>query len=296
MDNTRPIASNLSTIDLPHELVREVPTSPLQEWEWADLAARPSIGRLDSEVLPKPRLGLTHPAILLFFAVHGLLALVFFFAPGLDLEFSNFFYKPGLGFDIASRSSARALPFIPWFTTAFIIGSGWLLIRNIADSLRRRQAILRSGSTRRILFLLLTLGFGPGLLINTILKVQSGRARPIRVQAFGGDREFTPAFSVANQCRGNCSFVSGDAAMGYFLLAFLFIARKRRLAIALSAYAAGSAIGLVRIAQGAHFLSDVIFAGFFTFLVAWVLYLLILRSTEDSSPVLVPRYTPGRRR
>jgi len=291
MDNPRPIASKLNpTTELPHELVLDVPTNPLPDWQWADLAARPSMmGRPDSEVLPISRLGLTHPAILLFFVVHGLLALIFFFVPGLDLEFSNFFYTPGSGFDIASRSSARALPFLPWLTAAFITGAGWLLIRNIADSRRRRQAIYRSGSTRRILFLLLTLALGPGLLINGVLKIQSGRARPIRVQAFGGDRAFTPAFSLADQCDGNCSFVSGDAAMGYFLLAFLFIARKRRLAIALSAYAAGSAIGLVRIAQGAHFLSDVIFAGFFTFLVAWILYLLILRPTEDSPPVLVPR-------
>jgi lipid A 4'-phosphatase len=231
---------------------------------------------------------ISKPAILLFLAIHALLGLGFYFAPEIDFGFSGLFYTSGKGFVIESRSSAKALPFLPWITIAFVSLSILLFIRRIVAGRRNRQSISRLSSIRRILFLLLTLFLGPGLLINVILKEQSGRSRPSRVEAFGGNRQFTAAFAATGACKSNCSFVSGDAAVGYYLLAFLFVARKRRWSIALAAYSLGTAIGLVRIAQGAHFLSDVIFAGFFTFLVAWILHFLILKPEKDSPVTLAP--------
>jgi membrane-associated phospholipid phosphatase len=68
-------------------------------------------------------------------------------------------------------------------------------------------------------------------------------------------------------------------------LAFFFVTRRRVL-VASAAALAGTLIGLVRIAQGAHFLSDVIFSGVFTFLSGWLLYFLILRPRQI-------RTTPG---
>jgi hypothetical protein len=41
------------------------------------------------------------------------------------------------------------------------------------------------------------------------------------------------------------------------------LARRRRQAVTISTVLAGSALGFVRMAQGAHFLSDIIFAGVF---------------------------------
>ena len=61
-----------------------------------------------------------------------------------------------------------------------------------------------------------------------------------------------------NQCARNCSFVSAHAAAGYVLMAggLLWPARRRRwIWIGL---VVGSVIGVVRIIQGGHFLSDVI--------------------------------------
>ncbi|MBI2230816.1 MAG: phosphatase PAP2 family protein [Deltaproteobacteria bacterium] len=234
------------------------------------------------------RTELAKPGILWFFGIHGLLGLAFFFLPEIDFGFSGLFYTSGKGFVIESRSSAKALPFLPWITIAFVTLSLLLFIRHIVAGRRNRQSTAHLLSIRRIIFLLLTLFLGPGLLINVILKEQSGRSRPSRVGAFGGDRQFTAAFASTGACNSNCSFVSGDAAMGYYLLAFLFVARKRRWAIALAAYTLGTAIGLVRIAQGAHFLSDVIFAGFFTFLVAWILQFLILKPEKDLPVTLAP--------
>jgi len=132
---------------------------------------------------------------------------------------------PGEGFFFDSASSKRFLPFIGWITVLFIGGSLLLLVVNLLRERRAASDFLRNN--RRVIFSLLTLALGPGLLVNSLLKSHWGRARPIEVSAFGGARSFSPAYIIAQQCSRNCSFVSGDAAMGYYLIAFLFIARKR---------------------------------------------------------------------
>ena len=263
---------------------RSIVPKPLRGREWAGRAPQPLARQTAPKLLQRLRTELTKPWTLWFLAIHGLLALLFFFVPQIDLGFSGLFYTAGKGFDLGNRSSTIVLPLLPWITIAFVTLSALLLIHNLIAWRRNRQSTSHLLSIRRILFLLLTLIVGPGLMINTILKNHYGRSRPFRVEAFGGDRQFTPAFVTTGTCETNCSFVSGDAAMGYYLLAFLFVARKRRSAIALAAYALGTAIGIIRIAQGAHFLSDVIFAGFFTFLVAWLLSLLLLPAQENLAP------------
>jgi lipid A 4'-phosphatase len=112
-------------------------------------------------------------------------------------------------------------------------------------------------------FLILSLALGPGLLVNEVFKAESGRARPGQVEQFGGEKSFTPVFQPADQCTRNCSFVSGHAAMGFYLIGLAWVRQDRRwlwLGIA-----AGALVGAARILQGGHFLSDVLF-GF------WVVY------------------------
>ncbi len=70
--------------------------------------------------------------------------------------------------------------------------------------------------------------------------------------------------------------MAGDAAAGFFLLSFALLVRRRRgLAIA-GALAAGAGLGAVRIIQGGHFLSDVVFAGLFVGGLIWLLHTLIM--------------------
>ena len=38
-----------------------------------------------------------------------------------------------------------------------------------------------------------------------------GPARPKHIVAFGGSKLFTPALQPTDQCKRNCSFVSGEA-------------------------------------------------------------------------------------
>jgi len=231
-----------------------------------------------------------HRPFLIFISIHVLLALLFISVPGIDLWFSGLFFIPGEGFFFDSASSKTFLPFISWTTGIFINGAIFLLVVNWLRERRVGQHLLFDN--RKIIFLLLTLALGPGLLVNTVLKSHWGRARPIEVSTFGGVRSFSPAYIIAQQCSHNCSFVSGDAAMGYYLIGFLFIARKRARTIALAGALAGSAIGLIRIAQGAHFLSDVIFAGFDIVTVGWLLSFLILRLNQESESIFTTNVVP----
>lgn len=56
-------------------------------------------------------------------------------------------------------------------------------------------------------------------------------------------------------------------------LTFMFVARRRRKTILAASLLGGSSIGFVRMSVGAHFLSDILFSGVFTFVVSFLVYL-----------------------
>lgn len=116
-----------------------------------------------------------------------------------------------------------------------------------------------------LLFLLATLLLGPVLLVNEGLKNNSGRARPIHLTRYAGDAgaHYTAPLQATAQCRSNCSFVSGDASFGFWLhsIAYVLPGRRARRIAFWSGMGAGVFLGWLRIAAGAHFLSDVAFAG-----------------------------------
>jgi len=133
---------------------------------------------------------------------------------------------------------------------------------------------------RQILFLVLSLALGPGLVVNGILKEWWGRARPGDIIPFGGEATFTPPWMIADQCASNCSFVSGHASMAFWVVAFALLAPRpaRPWAVAV-ALLFGVAVGLARIAVGGHFLSDVVFAGIITVgVTVWLHRAIILES------------------
>ena len=86
----------------------------------------------------------------------------------------------------------------------------------------------------------------------------------------GGKDYFTPWYQISNQCLSNCSFVSGDAAVGFSLVVFYFIVKKE-VYLWLSVFL-GSIVGLIRIMEGGHYLSDVIFSGLIVFLANIIIY------------------------
>ena len=117
-------------------------------------------------------------------------------------------------------------------------------------------------STRRVMYLLATAALGPGLLVETVLKPNWGRARPKDITLFGGDHAYSAPFVMADECTRNCSFVSGHAAIAFWVTAYAFLLpphwRGRGLWLGAGV---GLLVGFVRVVQGAHFASDVIAAG-----------------------------------
>lgn len=124
---------------------------------------------------------------------------------------------------------------------------------------------------RAALFLIATLAVGPGLVTNLILKDHWGRARPIDVQQFGGTEHFTAWWDPNGDCPTNCSFIAGEPSGAFWTLAPAALAPPELRALAYgAALVFGMSVGALRIAAGAHFFSDVAFAGVFMFIVVWV--------------------------
>ena len=101
-------------------------------------------------------------------------------------------------------------------------------------------------------------------IINLALKNFWGRSRPGDVINFGGTDSFTPWYQITDQCISNCSFVSGDSSVGFALIVFYLLVKKEiYLWIALTF---GLCLGLIRIMEGGHFISDVVFSGIVIFI------------------------------
>ena len=111
------------------------------------------------------------------------------------------------------------------------------------------------------------------LVVNILLKNMWGRARPNDVSYFNGFQDFTPWYKISDACSSNCSFVSGDSSVGFFLIVFYFITKKN--AYLYLGLILGSLLGFIRIAAGGHFFSDIIFSQIvvtLTILMSFVLY------------------------
>jgi lipid A 4'-phosphatase len=179
----------------------------------------------------------------------ALLALLL--AGTVDLPLSSWFYHAGEGFFLDRTWPAQLLYHgTPWLmgsiATALLAALAW---GAATSSLRVRNAAA---------YALLALALGPGLLVNGVLKEYWGRPRPEQIARFGGSSSFVPPLQPSRQCQHNCSFVSGHAAAGFYLITGAWIWPRRRRTWLIAGIGAGGLIGLARIVQGGHFLSDVL--------------------------------------
>ncbi len=109
-----------------------------------------------------------------------------------------------------------------------------------------------------------------GLIVNYFLKNLWGRARPGDIIQFGGDEFFTPWYKVSSSCETNCSFVSGDSSVGFSIIVLYFITKNTFYVYA--SILMGLSLGLIRIMEGGHFLSDIFFAGIVVILFNLIFY------------------------
>jgi len=227
-------------------------------------------------------------AIAIYIGVLALALAFFLFVPQIDLATSRLFYVPGHGFVLGDWPPVlflyHAVPWISWGILALATAAAIRLFL-VGRPLWRLDR-------RALIFLVASTALGPGLLANTLLKDHWGRARPTQIEMFGGPRQFTPAPLPAAECPGNCAFVSGHAALGFSLIAFAFLlppGRLRRGATA-AALGIGAVIGLGRIAQGAHFVSDIVYAGLIVYGATALLYWWIVECDGLAAPAFLRLY------
>ncbi len=208
--------------------------------------------------------------------VAAVVGVVFGVFPQLDLDLSALFFDPnthlwrteGELWVPHARDAARVLIGLLVAPAVFAV---------LGKLILPRARMLIAG--RAALFLLLTLALGPGILANTILKDHWGRFRPFYLTEFGrSDGPFTAWWDPRGTCEGNCSFIAGEPSGAFWTLAPAALAPPQWRPLAYgAALVFGAAVGVLRMAGGGHFFTDVVFAGVFMFLLAWTFHGLIYR-------------------
>lgn len=146
--------------------------------------------------------------------------------------------------------------------------------------------VLTELKPRRRLLLFLSLSFTLAPLAVVLLKVASVRHCPWNLLEYGGFAPHLTLFDAvpADLSPGHC-FPAGHASTGFCLMAFYFAARAFDSRLWAGIGLAGSivlglALGLGRVAQGAHFLSHVLWSGLVCWLVIVALHYALLPRTR----------------
>jgi lipid A 4'-phosphatase len=208
-------------------------------------------------------------------------AFLFRFYPELDLTVSRLLYLPDhhfVGSSSPAFSTARMLFNILFYGVCTLTVIGCVMTHSTG------RPWLKISSDKWI-YLAVCILAGPLIIANLGFKDHWGRARPHSVVEFGGEKSFSPPLMETQQCDKNCSFVSGEASSIYiicFAAAFLFPSFAGSWVV--TGVLLGSAAGFVRMARGAHFLSDVIFAGVLMALTAAAVQLVFTVLTGNSEP------------
>jgi len=217
-------------------------------------------------------------AALLLVAMFLGATVVFLIYPELDLAVGANMLGPDGRFLLALSRTAELLHYATPYWVGICIG--FFVLAAILRLLGRPIGNL---GLWQALYVAAVFAIGPGLLTNTLLKDHSGRPRPVDVLQFRGSNVYVAPFAFDGDCDHNCSFVAGDPSAAFALTApaLLLPARRRKWGIA-AALGFGIAVGLLRMYQGGHFLSDVIFGAIFSLGTVLLLHWLMFR--PDGTP------------
>lgn len=195
-------------------------------------------------------------------------SLFFVLLPQIDISISTIFFEKEKHFPANDFWFIRFIyEGTPWLSRLFFFGALLIILCAIFF-----PAKISRRNWRRASAFLAVLILGAGILTHLILKDGVGRPRPRDLHIFGGTTAYVPVFKVSEFCASNCSFVSGHASAGFSLMAIgIFGIRRKRQYWLMVASLIGGFIGAARIAQGAHFLSDIVFS----FLSIWFCCLIV---------------------
>jgi lipid A 4'-phosphatase len=207
------------------------------------------------------------PEARLLLGIAAIVTVVFAVTP-LDLAAARLFYRPQgidhwpLGLLVPSSVLYQLAPVI----TASLLGGGILGL--LIGQWRERESLRRN-----CIFLIFSVVIGPGILVNAIFKDHWDRPRPRDVVEFGGSLHYT---APPWRGDGGSSFPCGHCSVGFLYAAGWWVWKRKRpnwarAALALG-LATGSALGIARMASGAHFLSDIIWSAVIALGVAHVVH------------------------
>lgn len=210
--------------------------------------------------------------IVLSAAVTGI---VFAAKPEFDIELTRRFFDPA-----TQRFPLAHDPLLNWLRDqamwVVFVSAGCAVAAVVVKLLRPSRPMPMPG--RAVIFMIVTLALGPGILVNGILKEHWARPRPGEVIEFGGDKAFVPWWDSRGTCDSNCSFVSGETATATWLLApAVLVPGAWRVAAVGAALLFTAAMAALRLAFGAHFFTDVAFAFLLTALLVWIGHALCYR-------------------
>ena len=212
---------------------------------------------------------------LIALAIGAGVGLLFGIYPELDLEISGLFFDPHReNFWLGITRPIWLMRTGATWLTALIAAPAFVALA-VKLLFPRRPALLPG---RAVMLMIVSLALAPGLLANGILEERWGRPRPIDVTVFDGTDPFLPWWDPRGPCPKNCSFIAGEPSGAFWTVSAAVVALPPwRMLAAGAALAFGAADGVIRMAAGGHFFTDVVFAGVFTFLVIWVLHGLLYR-------------------
>ncbi len=216
-----------------------------------------------SNLIPEKNSEIFYYILILFFCCVFVTA-----GPTLDIYVSSLFYKGESQFELQSYDLTSIffrdilLPLILIYILIFPIVGRFFKIDKIFFNYRF--------SIKEIVLLWISQIISVLIFVNIILKNFWGRARPNDVLELGGEESFSPWFEIRNACETNCSFVSGDASVGFSIIILYLVTKK--IVFLYASFVAGCVFGLIRIMAGGHFLSDILFAGFFIVILNIILF------------------------
>jgi len=205
------------------------------------------------------------------FAVPVLVAVILTFLIALtnaDLAIEKLLYSPEKGWFMSQDTPWRLLYDYGNIPAIILSVAGFVIL--VLGFFRKQLRPYRKISLFLVIFMIL----GPGLVINTIFKDHWGRPRPADIVDFGGKQTFHQVWEMGQSLQGK-SFPSGHASVGFFLFSPFFFLRKtsRRQAFSFLCLGIfyGTLMGIGRMIQGGHFLSDVVWSGTLTYLTGLML-------------------------
>jgi len=188
----------------------------------------------------------------------------------LDIYISSFFYLGNLQFYLQSFDYLSIL-FRKIFLPGILI---YILLLPITAVYIKNNPLFfgHKFSIKEIILIWVSQIITILIIINSILKNLWGRVRPGEILEFGGLSNFTPWYEFSDVCTKNCSFVSGDASVGFSICILYFITKK--IFYIYAGLFSGLSLGIIRIMAGGHFTSDIIFAGIIVIVLNYIIYII----------------------